>query len=228
MTDARHRGDRAGHGAVPPLLLVLVGLLVAVVAGVFLVLQLQGGQADTLAVSTPTPTAASAPSPEAAAVTTTEPTSAATTEAGEPAWIRIASGGVDGPIVPQGLAADGTINPGRDEIIWFTGNDRVAPGEVGTAVIAAHVTWEGRPDAFVDLPSVSLGDEVEVGYDDGTVRTFTVTEAVPVGKEQLARSLTVWGEHPDRPRLAIITCDETQGVLPDGHTAANFVVIAEA
>ena len=33
--------------------------------------------------------------------------------------------------------------------------------------------------------------------------------------------------HPDRPRLAIITCDPVLGYQADGHTEANFVVIAE-
>ncbi|MFC5043866.1 class F sortase [Ornithinimicrobium kibberense] len=134
---------------------------------------------------------------------------------------------MDGAIVPQGLAADGTINPGRNEVIWFTGSNRVSPGQVGTSVVAGHVTWEGAPDAFAQLPSVGVGDTVEVGYSDGSARSFTVTSTAAVDKDALARSLTVWGPHPDRPRLAIITCDPVLGYQADGHTEANFVVIAE-
>jgi sortase (surface protein transpeptidase) len=144
-----------------------------------------------------------------------------------PSWISIAAGGVDSAIVPQGLASDGTINPGRNEVIWFTGSNRVQPGQVGTAVIAAHVTWEGAPDAFVNLPSVGVGDVVTVGYTDGSSASFTVRETAAVDKEALARSLKVWGPHPGVPRLAIITCDPAFGYQADGHTEANFVVIAE-
>ncbi|GAA5159188.1 class F sortase [Ornithinimicrobium tianjinense] len=250
MTLNRPEGDRAGRGAVPPLVLIIGGLLVAAVAVLALVLQSGGGSDDDAAASTsptvelsvetaePTPSASASPSattasrsaepsPTPTASPSPSPSGNAGQAQGAPAWIRITAGGVDAPLVPQGLAPDGTINPGRNEVIWFTGSNRVSPGQVGTAVIAAHVTWEGQPDAFVNLTAVGPGDVVEVGYDDGTSRSFTVTQAVPVDKDQLARSLTVWGDHPDHPRLAIITCDDTQGFQPDGHTAANYVVIAE-
>ena len=66
-----------------------------------------------------------------------------------------------------------------------------------------------------------------MGYTDGSSSSFTVTSTAAVDKDQLARSLSVWGPHPDRPRLAIITCDPAFGYQADGHTEANFVVIAE-
>ncbi|WP_289019404.1 class F sortase [uncultured Ornithinimicrobium sp.] len=281
MPSGRRWGDRV-HDAVPPLVLVVGGLLVALVAGVLLVSTLlRDGQTPVASTTPPVTSAATVPSEDAQATSTTDtgegrtasagepatappgapvpspgihgwsasgdpgadarPTatgssSAASTAAravsadrpvGEPAWIRIASAGVDGSIVPQGLAADGTINPGRNEIIWFTGNGRVSPGQVGTSVIAAHVTWEGAPDAFAQLPSVGPGDVVEVGYADGSTRSFTVRSTAAVDKDALARSLAVWGGHPDVPRLAIITCDPVMGYQADGHTQANFVVIAE-
>lgn len=204
----------------------------ALVAIVALVLQLRGaGEGEvsapttsTAATSTPTP---AAPSTARRSWTPSDAPSNSASTVGEPVSITIESGGVDSPLVPQGLAPDGTINPGRNEVIWFTGSDRVSPGQVGTAVIAAHVTWEGQPDAFISLPEVAVGDEITVGYDDGSTMTFTVTQTSAVDKEQLARSLSVWGPHPDRPRLAIITCDPVLGYQSDGHTAANFVVIAE-
>lgn len=294
MTPSRTRGDHA-NGAVPPLVLTLVGLLMTLVAGLGLVLQ-AGGSGDTgvsprvTAPAVPTgatahdvplasmipagvePTAAPAPTTrpagesgrgevttastaaavapsttEAPAPSTTEAPAPSTTEAAVPStssvsvptgshaqaaavpsWISIASARVDGSLTPRGLAPNGTINPARNEIMYFTGSGRVAPGEVGTAVIAAHVTWEGRPDAFVDLHAVVPGDVVTVGYSDGTSRSFPVTSTAVVDKDQLSRSDIVWGAHPDRPRLAIITCDPTLGYQSDGHAEANFLVIAEA
>jgi sortase (surface protein transpeptidase) len=237
-------------------LLVAVGLVVALVAVVALVLQMRGGpevaastmtpppttsapttsaapEADETEATSEAPTSATSPSatpePEATAAATPSavPTTPAAQQAVAPSWISIAAGGVDSAIVPQGLAADGTINPGRNQVIWFTGSNRVQPGQVGTAVIAAHVTWEGAPDAFLNLPSVGVGDVVTVGYTDGSSASFTVRETAAVDKEALARSLKVWGPHPGVPRLAIITCDPAFGYQADGHTEANFVVIAE-
>lgn len=242
MTDNRQRGDRAG-GAVPPLLLVIGGLLIALVAIVALIFQLRGGGSGAAGTAS-TPTGLSSPSVSAPAdsaeETETSPATKSSTKgeksmgadyvipSADPTSITIATGQVDGNLAPQGLAADGTINPGRGEIIWFTGNDRVSPGQIGTSVVAAHVVWEGEPDVFAQIPNVQVGDRVEVGYADGESRSFTVTQAIPVDKDTLARSLTVWGEHPDHARLAIITCDQTQGFLPDGHTASNYVLIADA
>lgn len=248
MTQQTRRGDRTPTGAVPSTVLIVAGLLIALLASIFLFFQLRDDSPSTAAPPTTSPRATedAAPATSDAPQATTsapgsddhsdddsdEPTTddpepyAAPTS--DPAWIRISTGGVDGEIIPQGLAADGTINPGRNEIIWFTGYDRVSPGQIGTSVIAAHVTWEGAPDAFVDLPEVGLGDTVEIGYADGETLTFTVNEAYPIDKDDLSRSVSVWGDHPDHPRLAIITCDETQGYEADGHTSANYVLIAEA
>lgn len=217
----------------PPSLLVVVGLVVALVAGGLLVARLLGADTDDGSVSAPTVTSTpeastswrTAESGARASQTPdadTAPTSAAT-------WITISSAGLeDEPLSPEGLAPDGTINPQQGSVIWFTGNDRVEPGHPGTSVIAGHVTWEKVPDVFYQLPQVEVGDTVEVGYADGTSRTFTVTSAGIEDKQSLARSRTVWGEQPDTPRLAIITCDDELGFLDDGHAVANFVVIAEA
>jgi len=245
MTGAGNRPDDEGgppdrteqphHGHRTFLLIaaVLVAVAAAVVVGLLAWAGQDGGDAPPpsgLAVPTDEP----ARTADAGAPTTadrparTRPTQPATsTGLGAPTSIRIEGGGVDGPLVPQGLSPDGTINPGRNQVIWFTGGDRVAPGETGTAVVAAHVTWDGAPDAFARLPEVRVGEVVTVGYDDGSSRSFTVTETAAVAKEDLARSLTVWGPHPRTPRLAIITCDPTLGFGADGHTEANFVVIAE-
>jgi hypothetical protein len=246
--------SRAGRrDRVSPWVAVWVGLLVAVLAGVALVLATgpdspgeaapatPTAPADQVATSAPEPPPATATAiPEEVAATTTPgalappvattagPPPEPSAEADAPVSVRITSAGVAGPLAAQGLAPDGTINPGRGEIIWFTGNDRVVPGRVGTAVVAAHVSWGGQPDAFAGLPAVRTGDMVEVGYADGSTTAFTVTTTAAVDKDALARSLTVWGDHPDVPRLAIITCDEAADLQEDGHLAGNVVVIAEA
>ena len=244
MTEAGTRPDDGGtpddtgqphHGHRTFLLIaaVLVTVAAAVVVGLLAWERRDGGDAPPpsgLAVPTDVPARTgdtSAPTAADRPVRTRPAPSAATTGLAAPTSIRIEGGDVDGPLVPEGLSPDGTINPGRNQVVWFTGGDRVAPGETGTAVVAAHVTWEGAPDAFARLPEVEVGAVVTIGYDDGSSRSFTVTETAAVAKEDLARSLTVWGPHPRTPRLAIITCDPALGFGADGHTEANFVVIAE-
>lgn len=215
-----------------PAVALLLVLLVTVAAPLLTSGRQQAAPPDTVGPVAPPAAAHTTAAPSAPATTgpaRARPTGAAPAASrSAPAWISISAAGVEAPLVPQGLSADGTIDPARQEVIWFTGGDRVAPGQAGTAVIAAHVTWEGAPDAFVRLAEVTVGDVVTLGYEDGSARSFTVTETAAVDKQVLARSLTVWGPHPRAPRLAIITCDPVLGLGPDGHTQANFVVIAEA
>ena len=139
--------------------------------------------------------------------------------------LRIPGIGLDADLHAEGLR-DGRINPPAGTVMWFTGYDRVAPGEVGTAVIAGHVVASGRADVFNRLSEVAVGDEVQVVGDDG-VETFRVVRAGVVDKDELTVDQTVWGANSSVRRLAIITCDDAYGFRDDGHRVANYVVIAE-
>lgn len=112
--------------------------------------------------------------------------------------------------------------------MWFSGHGRVAPGAVGTSVIAGHVAVGGRPDVFADLSDVRVGDRVELTGTDGATRTFRVVRAGVVDKNELTVDQTVWGGNSSVRRLAIVTCDDAFGFRGDGHRVANYVVIAEA
>lgn len=146
-----------------------------------------------------------------------------------PAWVSVGSAGLDQePISPEGLTPQGTINPDQGEAIWHAGSGRVVPGQLGTAVIAAHVTYYDEPDVFYDLGEVSVGDIVTIGYGNGDTREFVVRRTQQVSKEGLQRMPAVWDDQDDVARIALITCDESLGQRADGHTRANFVAIAEA
>lgn len=146
-----------------------------------------------------------------------------------PAWVTVESAGVESqPIGPEGLTPQGTINPAQGELIWYPGSGRVVPGQVGTAVLAAHITYFGEPDVFHDLGEVAPGDVVTIGYGNGDVREFVVSRTQQVSKEGLQRVPEVWGTQDDVARIALITCDESLGQRADGHARANFVAIAEA
>jgi len=149
--------------------------------------------------------------------------------AGAPTWVSVPSAGLEEePIAPEGLTPQGTINPDQGEAIWYAGSERVVPGQVGTAVIAAHVTYYDEPDVFYDLAEVSEGEVITVGYGHGGTREFVVTSTQQISKEGLQRSDAVWGDQADTARIALITCDPSLGARSDGGQKANFVAIAEA
>lgn len=144
-----------------------------------------------------------------------------------PAEIAISTAGISVPIDGRGLDEDGEIDPPQGEVMWFTGHDRVAPGQLGTAVVAGHVSYYGEPDVFADLASVHEGDRVTITYADGSTADFTIVSTHLVDKSELQQSDLVWGDQTDSRRLAIVTCDEALGFGTDGHRRANFVAIAE-
>lgn len=145
-----------------------------------------------------------------------------------PAWVSLESARLEQePISSEGLTPQGTINPAQGEAIWYVGNGRVAPGQVGTAVIAGHMTYYEEPDVFIDLAEVDAGDVVTIGYGNGETREFVVTQTQQLSKEGLQKAPEVWGNQDDVARIALITCDDSLGLRADGHSKANFVAIAE-
>ena len=78
------------------------------------------------------------------------------------------------------------------------------PGEAGSAVLAAHVDWNGRQGAFFDLYLSEVGTRVVVEFDDGTFTEFEVFAAEQYDKKALPTDeiFTRQGE----PVLTLITC----------------------
>ena len=226
-----------------PLRAVGVALIVLAVALLTWVMQ-RGGDAVPLAAipaaassapsittstqsPTPTPTATTSPTPTARATpNATAKASASKAPSSEGLRIRIPTIGLDHAMRGQGLSSNGTIDPDPGTVMWFKGYERVRPGKVGTAVIAAHVATGKRPDVFADLADVDVGDTIEV-VEDGKSVKYRVTRAGAIDKKKVTTDQTVWGANTSRTRLAIITCDDAFGLRGDGHRVANFVVIAD-
>ncbi|MGA8044662.1 MAG: class F sortase [Dermatophilaceae bacterium] len=231
---------------------LVVGAIVAVIGVALVLLGLQRGADGASAVgSDPSPTTSpsgatrepgtttsEAPGSSMTAVppgTTTGPATGPAATAEPPAppataletgpTLRIPGIGLDADLHAEGLRG-GKINPPARTVMWFTGYDRVAPGEVGTSVIAGHVVANGRADVFNRLSRVAVGDKVQIVGDDG-VETFRVVRAGVVDKDELTVDQAVWGANSSVRRLAIITCDDAFGFRSDGHRVANYVVIAE-
>lgn len=119
-----------------------------------------------------------------------------------PTALRIDGIGVDAEVVPVGVAADGSMEvPAADQVGWYRYGP--VPGAAGSAVLAAHVDYDGRRGAFFDLSALRPGDAVVVDGPDGT-RRYRVTETRQVAKADLAASGVF--DRSGEPRLALITC----------------------
>ncbi|SDT36034.1 Sortase family protein [Friedmanniella luteola] len=125
----------------------------------------------------------------------------------EPASLTIPDLDLRSPLVDLGLDADGALevpqDPGRAG--WFARG--AAPGALGPAVIAGHVTWDGAPAVFHRLAALRRGDAVLVTRDDGRTAEFTVTRVAQFAKSQFPTD-AVYGPI-DHAGLRLITCGGT-------------------
>lgn len=121
-----------------------------------------------------------------------------------PVAISIPSIGVDSPVVPVALTPERDMEiPGATEAGWFALGPR--PGSRnGSAVIAAHVDFDGVPGVFLRLDRLAVGAQVVVRDSGGTPHVFTVDERFQVDKDALPRSELFRTGGP--PTLTLITC----------------------
>jgi hypothetical protein len=112
--------------------------------------------------------------------------------------------GVDSGLLELGLQADGSLEvpPDGASAGWYTGAP--TPGELGPAIIAAHVDWEGEPGVFYDLRDVRPGNEVEVTREDGAIAVFRVSRVEQFPKGAFPTDV-VYGDI-DHAGLRLITC----------------------
>ncbi|WP_404382593.1 class F sortase [Knoellia locipacati] len=135
--------------------------------------------------------------------------------------------GLDVPVQPGGVSSSGRVVPPAGRAMWVRGHGRVAPGDMGTAVVAGHVASLGDDDVFADLSSIRVGHTVVIT--SGSVsRSYVVKRASVVTKSALTRDADVWGPNDVGRRVVLITCDDDLGFRSDGHRVANFVVVADA
>jgi sortase (surface protein transpeptidase) len=122
----------------------------------------------------------------------------------QPTDVRIASIGVDAPLVPLGLNPDGTIQvPDRFDVAgWYV--YRPVPGQRGPSVIAAHVDSKSGPATFFRLRELQPGAVVDVDRNDGTTARFVVT-AVEQHPKVAFPTVRVYGPTRD-PELRLLTC----------------------
>ena len=144
--------------------------------------------------------------------------------AAHPQRLRIPAISVDTGLIDLGLQPDGTMEVPADGSTagWYTHSP--TPGELGPAVLAAHVDWKGSKGVFYDLRRTKPGDRVEVERADGSTARFTVRRVEQYPKNDFPTG-EVYGD-VDSAQLRLITCggdfDATAHSYRD-----NVVVFAE-
>ncbi|NUR79305.1 MAG: class F sortase [Dermatophilaceae bacterium] len=214
---------RVTRGAGVALVTTAVLLVVGVVA---LVLGLRGSPPSArpgpppAAAASAAPTAPTAPTsgngrtPGASASPARPGTASKTPAAGAPLLgasaptaLEIPSIGVRSrTFVALSIQRDGTISvPGTaQEIGLYDGGP--TPGQVGPAVIAAHVdTPSGVPGIFYRLGAVKAGDVVKISRRDGSHLTFTVDKVAAYEKSRFPTDL-VYRSDFRRAEIRLVTC----------------------
>ena len=134
-----------------------------------------------------------------------------------PVRIIIPDVGINSPIQSVGLTSNGemAVPDGKSNNVgWW--KDGTEPGDVGSAVLDAHVFA-----AFKPLSNVAPGDDIYVDMSDGTQKHFIVSLAKSYALNSLSSSQLF--RQTDSPDLNLITCS---GKLTADHSTYDhrFIV----
>ncbi|GES33314.1 class F sortase [Streptomyces angustmyceticus] len=140
-----------------------------------------------------------------------------------PERLSIPSLQVSSTLETLGQHTNGTMETPRDpdKAGWYRPGP--TPGSRGPAVIAGHVTWNGKPSVFEKLSTMKAGDTIEVARQDGKTAKFTVDRVAQYPKNKFP-TVEVY-KNLDHAGLRLITCggryNEGRHYYPD-----NVVVFA--
>jgi hypothetical protein len=217
--------------------------VVLVLVGVFaLTLGLQGrngppqpAAAQPVAAASPTPSATVPPSTPAPSAGTPAPRAGTPAPAREPrsrigaflpasapTVLDIPSVGIRSTnFVDLQVAEDGTLDvPGSaDEVGLYA--DGPTPGQLGPAVLGAHVDSTEGPGIFYQLGAVEKGDKIVVTREDKTRVTFTVDKVAVYPKDEFPTEEVYYGSF-ERPEIRLVTCGGPFD--PVDHYLGNVIV----
>ena len=109
-----------------------------------------------------------------------------------------------------------------DKTGWYVGGP--APGVLGPAVIAGHVTWDGGPAVFFKVGSMKPGQQIEVERRNGSTAVFEVEKITQVAKNEFPTE-EVYGSI-NHAGLRLITCGGTFNKKTNSYLD-NVVVFAK-
>jgi len=144
-------------------------------------------------------------------------------DAASPVGITITAIEVDTTaLVPLTVGPDGVLPAPTDfaTVGWHVRGPN--PGQLGPAVLAAHVDGPDGPAAFYRLGELTAGDEVSIARDDGTVARFVIDAVNRYAKDDFPTS-QVYGDTTGRAEIRLITCGGAFD-RSTGHYVDNIVV----
>lgn len=121
-----------------------------------------------------------------------------------PTYFSIERLGIHAPIQAVGVV-DGAMDvpDTAHHVGWYQYGPR--PGDLGSAVVAGHVNWNGGKSAvFALLHTIQIGDTVQVLDNTGAIDTFAVIDIKEYPID--ANTAEVFSPHENSQRLNIITC----------------------
>lgn len=106
------------------------------------------------------------------------------------------------------VASDGRLDvPGSaDEVGFYT--DGPSPGQVGPAVLGAHVDSTKGPGIFYRLGAVKPGAKVHISRQDGSVATFVVDMVAVYPKDHFPSEVVYNGDYK-KSEIRLVTCGGT-------------------
>ncbi len=122
-----------------------------------------------------------------------------------PVNLRIPALGQDAAIIPAGVERNGDMEVPENvtDVAWYKYGS--APGEPGSAVLAAHVDLAGQgPGVFFELRTLDPGSVIYIDFDDGTTVAYRTEARAVYDKEALPTDAIFSREGP--PVLTLITC----------------------
>jgi sortase (surface protein transpeptidase) len=179
---------------------------------------------------TPKPTPKPKPKPTSTGLGTNDATLHGLTQhvQEQPVRIRIPALKVNAPIIPAAVDSAGalTVPANVYQAAWFQAGN--APGQPGTAIVAAHVDFQGVLGLFNGLHTLPKGAAIYVTDASGHVRVFHVTSGTlaPKSDPSTVGSLAAAAARPGQPRLALITCGGDLNVAKHSYYD-NFVLLAD-
>jgi hypothetical protein len=147
----------------------------------------------------------------------------------QPVRIQIPALHVNAQVVPVGVTGAGALEVPENVVqaAWFEAGN--APGQKGTAIIAAHVDFGGKLGLFNKLHTLKKGDVIIVTDFTRHVHRFTAVTGrlFPKSDPGTVQALAAASAKPGQPQLALITCGGALNTQKHSYYD-NFVLLANA
>lgn len=141
----------------------------------------------------------------------------------DPQSIKIPALDIDQDLIE--LAVVGTdlqVPDDYSDVGWWRGGP--APGDPGASVMVGHVDSPTGPAVFYQLSGLRSGDEITVGFDNGSRTVFTVRKVQAYERSGFP-SARVYRSH-GKPTLHLLTCGGSFD-SEAGQYSSNVVVYAD-